>query len=724
MPAMLRKLAQRLGLTAGGFPGGIHPDPNKLTAGMAIEECALAPMHVLPMKQHIGETCSPIVEVGDRVLRGQKIAKSEGYVSVPIHAPTSGRVVRIAEHHVPHPSGMGMPSIIIESDGEDESDESLEPIADWKNTDPTVLRERARVCGLAGLGGAVFPTFIKLVRDKRFQIETVILNGVECEPYLTNDHRLMLEHTDEILSGMNIMMHMVSAKNGIIAVEDNKPDAVAAMRAALSQQSGMENVRVAVLPTRYPQGSEKQLISTLTGKEVPAGLLPMHVGVLCHNVGTSKALHDAILRGRPLTERIVTISGDAVPQPGNVRVRLGTPMRFVLNERGLSDFEQVRILLGGPMMGERLPHPDVPVIKASTGMLALRLESFAKLHAVEQPCIRCGRCSEVCPTRLVPNMLADFCRSNQFEKAEHFQLFDCIECGSCSYVCPARVPLVHYFRYGKGQLAQQRREQEFAELSRMRSAAREARLAKEAEEKAAKRAAMRSKKPAAKPAAKAEGAAAAESAAKAGAKPVDTVAVNDKVAAAKARRAARMAAKGKDGDSATEKPTQDETGKSAGLNDKIAAAKARRAARAAAKAGGEAEESAASAATEEVTADKKDDVAAKVTAAKARRAARAAAKAGGEAEESAASTATEEVTAGKKDDVAAKVAAAKARRAARAAAKAGGETEETTEPSAAEAAAADKKDDVAAKVAAAKARRAARAAAKAGGKKEKLESDA
>lgn len=577
MPAMLRRLAQRLGMVAGGFPGGIHPEPNKLTAAMPIEECALAPFYVLPMKQHIGEACSPVVTVGERVLRGQKIARSEGYLSVPIHAPTSGRVVKIEEHHVPHPSGMGMPSIFIEADGEDLADRSLKPIGDWRNTDPTVLRERARVCGLAGLGGAVFPTFIKLVRDKRFRIETVILNGIECEPYLTNDHRLMLEHAEEILSGMNIMMHMVQAESGIIAIEDNKPDAVEAMRQALAKQSGMEHVRVAVLPTRYPQGSEKQLVSSLTGREVPAGLLPMHIGVLCHNVGTSKALHDAVMLGEPLTERIVTVSGDAMPKPGNIRVRLGTSMRFVLSERGLTDYEGVRILLGGPMMGERLPHPDVPVIKASTGMLAMRNETFAATHSVEQPCIRCGHCSEVCPIRLVPNMLADFCRSNQFEKAERFQLFDCIECGSCSYVCPANVPLVHYFRYGKGQLAQQRREQEFAELSRMRSAAREARLAREAEEKAAKRAKMRKKSPV-KAATAVEGkATAADEGSAVAVQATETAATDtdDKIARAKARRAARAAAKGKSG----EVPA----GGAADMDAKIAAAKARRAARAAAR---------------------------------------------------------------------------------------------------------------------------------------------
>jgi electron transport complex protein RnfC len=496
MPAILRNLAQRLGMMAHGFAGGVHPDSKKITASMPIEDCPIAPVYVVPLKQHIGEACSPLVAVGDRVLRGQKIAKSEGYVSVPIHAPTSGKVVSIEERQIPHPSGMGMMSIVIESDGEDQRDDSLKPITNWQQIDPAILRERARVCGLAGLGGAVFPTFIKLIQDKRFPIETLILNGAECEPYLTNDHRLMLEHTEEILTGMAIIMHMIGAKSGIVAVEDNKADVAVVMQEALARRSDMHDVRVVVLPTLYPQGSEKQLIYSLTGKEVAAGQLPFHIGVLCQNVGTTKALYDAVVLGQPLTERIVTVSGDALPNPGNLRVRIGTPMRFVFNQCGRDEFEQVRILLGGPMMGERLSHPDVPVIKSSTGMLIMSNDSFMQTHAVEQPCIRCGHCSEACPSHLVPNMLADFCRSDQFEKAEDFQIFDCIECGCCSYVCPANVPLVHYFRYGKGQLALQRREQEFAEASRIRSAARDVRLAAEEAAKAARRAKGR-KRPAA-----------------------------------------------------------------------------------------------------------------------------------------------------------------------------------------------------------------------------------
>lgn len=487
----IRKLAQRLGMIAHGFPGGVHPEQHKVTASLPIEPCEIAPLHILPMKQHIGAPCSPLVNIDEKVLRGQKIAKSEGYLSVPVHAPTSGRIVKIEEHPIAHPSGMGIPSIFIESDGDDAVDRSLEPISDWQNSDPALLRERARMCGLAGLGGAVFPTFIKLVRDKRFPIKTVILNGVECEPWLTSDHRLMTEHAEEILTGMGIIRHMVNAEQCVIAIEDNKPEAIAAMHNALARAGDAGDVRITVLPTRYPQGGEKQLIYTLTGQEVPAGKLPMHVGILCQNVATTRALYDAVVLGRPLTERIVTVSGDAVPNPANLSVRLGTPVRLLFARQGLEAFSGLQIIHGGPMMGERLKGPDIPVVKSTNGLLALSVETMSSAHKLEQPCIRCGHCSEACPVSLTPNLLADACRADQFDRAEAYALFDCIECGCCSYVCPSNIPLVHYFRYGKGQIATARREHDFAEASRNRSEARDTRIEREKAEKAARRSRVR-----------------------------------------------------------------------------------------------------------------------------------------------------------------------------------------------------------------------------------------
>ena len=482
---MLRTLLERIGLAPGGFPGGIHPDQSKLTAGSMIRECPLPPVLIVPVKQHIGEACVPLVEVGDTVRRGQKIARAQGYVSASVHAPSSGRIVKIEEHPVPHPSGLGRLSLFIEPDGMDAWDESLAPWPDYRQRDVGELRERVRICGLAGLGGAVFPTFIKLVHDAKHTIDTVILNGIECEPYLTPDHRLMLEQADAIVSGLDVLMHMVGARRGIIAVEDNKLDAAERMQEAASRLGTA--VAVHVLPTRYPQGSEKQLIQAITGREIPAGRLPVQIGILCQNVGTAKAVHDAVLLGRPLTERVLTVSGDAVPNPGNMNVRLGTPMRFVFAQHGLESFDGLHLIHGGPLMGERLPSVDVPVIKSTNGMLAFSTDVMASAHRPMQPCIRCGHCGEVCPVRLVPNELANHCRQDQFDRAQDYGLFDCIECGCCSYVCPSNIPLVQYYRYAKGEVGKINRERAFAELSRQRSQARDDRIAREKAERAAKR---------------------------------------------------------------------------------------------------------------------------------------------------------------------------------------------------------------------------------------------
>jgi len=488
---MLRTLFNRVRLTAPGtFPGGVHAPERKITAAMPITPCPLPPVLILPLKQHIGETCTPLVDVGDTVLRGQKIAKSQGYVSAPVHAPTSGKIVKIEEHPIPHPSGMDRLCIFIDPDGKEDTDESREPIADYRNTDPALIRERIRISGIVGLGGAAFPSFIKLARDQRNPVETVILNGIECEPYLTNDHRLMLEQADEILHGMDIITHAVGAKRGIVAVEDNKPDAVEAMRKAIAAMDGGE-IELRVLPTRYPQGGEKQLIYALTGKEIPAGKLPLHIGLLCQNVGTARAVYDAVRLGRSLTERVVTVSGDAVPRPGNINVRLGTPLPFLLARRGLDDLELVRVIHGGPMMGERLPKLDVPVVKSTNGLLAMHRASLHSEHAVEQPCIRCGHCVEACPVGLAPNELAWHCRNDQFDRGQEYDLFDCIECGCCSYVCPSHIPLVHYFRYAKGQVARIEKEREFARISKIRSQARDNRLAREQAERAARRSRVR-----------------------------------------------------------------------------------------------------------------------------------------------------------------------------------------------------------------------------------------
>jgi electron transport complex protein RnfC len=513
LTALLKDLGKSLHIKPQhSFTGGVHPKEHKRTLNMPIVACPLPPVLILPMKQHIGEICEPLVQVGDRVLRGQKIARSQGYLSVPVHASSSGIVTKIEDHTIAHPSGLSLPSIFIEPDGKDEVDESLHPLPNYRSVDAVELRERIRVAGLAGLGGAAFPTFIKLVKDKRHPIETVILNGVECEPWLTNDHQLMLEKAHEIITGLDIIMHMVDADQGVIAIEDNKLDAVEVMSKVLEDMGLNSSVRIEVLPTMYPQGGEKQLIQVLTGKEVPAGRLPIHIGVLSQNVGTSKAIYDAVCLGEAITERVITLSGDGLPKPANLSVRLGTPICFLLEQCGSPKFDELRIIHGGPMMGELLGDVNIPVVKASNGVLAMRKETLMQAHHKEDPCIRCGDCSDVCPAGLMPNLLAMHCKEEQFERAENYQLFDCIECGACSYVCPSNIPLVHYFRFGKGQVAQIRREKAFAEDSRVRSESREARIGQELAEKEEKRRIAKEKKEArAKATAEAEAKAAAVS---------------------------------------------------------------------------------------------------------------------------------------------------------------------------------------------------------------------
>ncbi|WP_232507737.1 electron transport complex subunit RsxC [Ghiorsea bivora] len=492
---MLKGLGEQLHLKPQhSFTGGVHPQELKKTAGLPSMTCPLPKQIILPMKQHIGDACEPLVKVGDHVLRGQQIAKSQGYLSVPVHASTSGTVTKIEDHVIAHPSGLGLPCIFIEPDGKDEVDESLYPLPNYRSADPIELRERIRSAGLAGLGGAAFPTFIKLVLDQQNKIETVVLNGIECEPWLTNDHQLMLEKAHEIVTGMDILMHMVGSQQGIIAIEDNKMDTVEVMQKTLVDMGLDASVRIEVLPTKYPQGGEKQLIQVLTGKEVPAGRLPIQVGVLSQNVGTSKAIYDAVCLGEALTERMMTVSGDALPNPTNMRVRLGTPVAWLLEQCGLDDTDGIKVIHGGPMMGDILTDMRIPVVKASNGILAMRISTLMQAHHQEDPCIRCGDCGDVCPAGLMPNLLAVHCKEEQFERAEDYNLFDCIECGACSYVCPSHIPLVHYFRFGKGKVAQIRREKAFAEESRKRSETRDARIAQELAEKEEKRRIAKEKK--------------------------------------------------------------------------------------------------------------------------------------------------------------------------------------------------------------------------------------
>jgi Na+-translocating ferredoxin:NAD+ oxidoreductase subunit C len=468
------------------FHGGIHPAENKHQSLRGqIRNAGIPAQLVLPLSQHIGAPSRPLVQVGERVLKGQMIAEAGGYVSVPLHAPSSGTIAAIEERPIPHPSGLTAPCIVIDCDGRDEWI-AHQGVADFRDCAATELLELIRAAGIAGMGGAGFPAAVKLAGKPGATISTLIINGTECEPYITADDILMQERAAEILEGIAILQHLLHPKDVLLGVEDNKPDAIAALEAAAAGTG----VEVVTFPTKYPSGGEKQLIEILTGKQVPSGGLPADIGIVCQNVGTAVAVADAILRGRPLISRITTVTGEAVAEPGNFEVLLGTPMQHLLDLAGFQPERCERLVMGGPMMGFTLPGPQVPVVKTSNCLL---VPSVTELPAPPpaQPCIRCGLCAEACPASLLPQQLYWFARGKETDKLEQHNLFDCIECGACSWVCPSNIPLVQYYRASKADILQQRRDHEKAEQARLRFEARQARMAREEEERELKRAARK-----------------------------------------------------------------------------------------------------------------------------------------------------------------------------------------------------------------------------------------
>lgn len=462
------------------FKGGIHPDEHKTTHEMAIKPMPLPARLYLPLQQHIGSPATPVVRVGEQVKKGQLLARASGTVSAPVHASTSGTVVAIDACTAPHPSGLPVTSIVLESDGKDEWYENVIPIDPFK-LDAGEIARRVGEAGIVGMGGAAFPAAVKLNLGSKKTIHTLIINGGECEPYLTCDDRLMQERPDAIVDGVRLMMKALRNKRTFIAVENNKPEAQEALREAAKP---FDEITVVGVPTRYPMGSEKQMIQTLTGLEVPAGGLGADIGVIVHNVATAYAVHMALRHGRPLTSRIVTVSGSAVKQPANLDVPLGTLAEELITHCGGLVQEPKRRLLGGPMMGTAVPHLRVPIVKGSNGVLVLG-EDEMRVQPKAQACIRCGRCVDACPLGLMPLEMAARARSGKVEDALEYGLMDCIACGTCSYVCPSSIPLTHYFNYAKGELANKRAEKEKAELTRELARARQARLEREAEEKKA-----------------------------------------------------------------------------------------------------------------------------------------------------------------------------------------------------------------------------------------------
>jgi electron transport complex protein RnfC len=470
------------------IPGGIHPAERKeLSNRTPIQPAPLPKRLTLPLNQHIGAPAEPVVAVGERVLKGQLIAAATGFVSVPVHAPTSGTVSFIGPQPYPHVSGMLAPAIVIDSDGVEEWIE-LTPQPDYRHLDNSALVELIRQAGISGLGGAGFPTAVKLNARPTQKIHTLIINGTECEPYISADDLLMRERANELISGIDILVQLIHPDQVLIGIEDNKPEAIAAVRSALNERS----YQLKVFPTKYPSGGEKQLIQILTGVEVPSGGLPADIGMLCQNVGTCVAIHDAVIHGKPLISRITTLTGEALAQPMNVEVLLGTPVGELLAFAGLDRGKLNRLIMGGPMMGFTLPDFAVPVIKTTNCLLASTTAELPPPPPA-MPCIRCGECAEACPASLLPQQLHFFAIGQEHEQLKAHNLFDCIECGACAYVCPSSIPLVQYYRAAKGEIRDLEQKQLKAEQSKQRFELRQERLRRAEEQKEAERQARAAK---------------------------------------------------------------------------------------------------------------------------------------------------------------------------------------------------------------------------------------
>lgn len=433
------------------FKGGVHPKEGKaLSSGKEIQTVPLLDKYTVILQQHIGAPPKLIVEKGAEVKKGQLLAESGGFVSAPIHSPTSGTVSDITE--IDGPMGAKMKAVEITADGKDEWGSPLQPIKDWKNTNPVELKERVSAAGVVGMGGAAFPTFVKLSPPEGKNIDVLILNGAECEPYLTADHRLMLENPEAVIEGAAILAKILNVKTIIIGIENNKPDAIK----ILKEKVGNTGIKVQGLRVRYPQGAEKQLIYALTGRKVPAGGLPMDVGCVVQNVGTAVAVKEAVTDGKPLIERITTVTGDPVVNPGNWRVRIGTPISKVLELAGGIKYQPAKVILGGPMMGFAQKNLNPTIMKNASGLLLLSLEDISQYTS--EACIRCGRCVDACPMELLPSTLSVAAENEVFDMTEEYRVMDCMECGSCAYVCPAHRPLVQHFKRAKAEITAKRRK--------------------------------------------------------------------------------------------------------------------------------------------------------------------------------------------------------------------------------------------------------------------------
>ena len=467
------------------FHGGIHPaGQKKCSTTTAISDALIPSQLILPLSQHIGEPAEPVVKVGQQVKKGQVIAQCQGEnctgLSVYLHAPTSGTIRAIDSYPTPHPSGLNSPCIIIDTDGHDTWGERLPTFENYQDIDAEVLYQHIAKAGIVGLGGAGFPTHIKLNSPV---IDTLILNAAECEPYITCDDMLMREAATEIIAGTQMVRHILGdVKRCIIAIEDNKPEAYDALNEHCEQHEHIELIKV---PTLYPTGGERQLIKILIDQEIGRSELPAQHGIVVQNIATVYAIYHAIQHGTPLLSRTITVTGSAIAEPKNLHALLGTPMHALLNQCGCKS-EVQRLIMGGSMMGFSVPSADLPIVKTSNCLIASCEEDIETSYNDPSPCIRCGSCMEACPINLLPQQMYWYTQSKEFKKVEQHNIFDCIECGCCAYVCPSHIPLVNYYRYAKSEIRSANVEREKSEIARQRHEFRTQRLEREAAERKAR----------------------------------------------------------------------------------------------------------------------------------------------------------------------------------------------------------------------------------------------
>ncbi len=436
------------------FKQGIHPNYNKDLSKDKPLKNALRPEEVIiPIQQHIGAPLNLLVKKGDQVELGQKIADSESFVCAPIHASVSGKVKDIRK--VTDPGGNIVRAVVIESSSEEEKMNSgLEKHENLDNLDASEIKNIVREAGIVGMGGAMFPTHVKMAVPEDKNVEYVILNGAECEPYLTVDHRIMVERPKSIIFGLNALIKAVDAQKGIIGIEENKMEAIESMQDA---SADYDNIEIAALETKYPQGGEKMLIEAILGREVPVGGLPLDVGVVVNNTSTAAAVADAVREGKPLIERSITITGRGIESPTNLIYRIGTKLSDLVEQAGGLKENAAKVITGGPMMGQAQKSLDIPAVKGTSGILVLSADEVDDFDP--SPCINCAKCVDACPMFLMPTTLVNYAKNEMVEELEDYQVLNCIECGSCSYVCPSKIPLVHYLRLGKAQVMAKKREE-------------------------------------------------------------------------------------------------------------------------------------------------------------------------------------------------------------------------------------------------------------------------